>query len=186
MNINSLTTDDLAALAAWDAGNAARHDRNDADAIPGGTKIGSLIKLLLDLGATGNLPYGIRCINKTGGTIAKSKPVSIVGWDSATDCWKIDVTAANTGWAIGVLDAAVVDGAQVSVKSNYTLTGVDTSGWGAAGDPVYVNAGVLSKDAPGVAKNNQIVGYVATKAASGSIRLLPQGFNAPAVYIAAV
>lgn len=189
MNINQFTAADLTRLQAISQRLVDGYNAQDVFAANGDQKLGSLLQLIVNLALTGNLPAGIRCINKSGGTLAKAKPVSITGWDAATDCWVITVTAANTGWAVGVLDDAVPDGAQVVVKSNFLLeaSGLDTSGGGvtAGATPVYANAGALSLTAPGVAKNNQIVGIVATKAASGSIRILPLPAVAPAVYIAA-
>lgn len=113
-------------------------------------------------------------INSTGAQIDKGKPVRIVGLDATTGRFKIDVADSTVegAFAIGVLAADLANAASAALQLDLVLasSGLDTQA-GAVGDPVYLNGSALSLAAPTSDRFVQIVGRVATVAASGTLRL---------------
>lgn len=118
----------------------------------------------------------IPVVNATGSAIAANKAVRISGWDATTGRFKISLAAIDTQlFADAVTHEAIADaGTGYLRKAGYLLTssGLNTSG-AALGDPVYLAAaGALSLSAGSL--GTQVVGYVATLAASGSVRIAVQ------------
>lgn len=133
---------------------------------------------------------GLLVVNKTGGTLAKGKAVTIVGYDAGTGYVSIGL-ADNTNVgkpAVGVLSAALTDGSTTSlaIGASYTITasGFDTRA-GSVGDPIYLSTSgalTLTKPTYGGAAFAQVVGVVATSAASGKLEIFPESPQ-PRVYV---
>lgn len=118
-------------------------------------------------------------VNATGSAIAANKAVSVTGWDSTTGRFKVVLADADTTmiFAKSVTHEAIANGGTGSLRlAGYLLetSGLNTTG-SSLGAPVYLGAaGALSLTAGAIA---QVVGYVATLAASGSIRVAVQDPN---------
>ena len=123
--------------------------------------------------------------NATGGTLAAGTLVStVVNADGSIGVVKAD---ANAGiLAQYVVETAILNGAVGTVYNEKEVTGLNTSTAVAVGSPVYLSAtaGTYAFDTPPANANDlvQVVGYVKTKAVSGSIffvepRLVKVGTN---------
>lgn len=130
----------------------------------------------------------IPVVNATGSAIAANKAVRISGWDSTTGRFKISLAAIDTQlFADAVTHEDIANGGTGYLrKAGYLLTssGLNTSG-AALGDPVYLAAaGALSLSAG--SSGTQVLGYVATLAASGSVRVAVQAPSLSPVFITAL
>ena len=130
----------------------------------------------------------IPVVNATGSVIAANHAVRISGWDSTTGRFKISLASINTQLFADAVthEAIAIAGTGYLRKAGYLLTtsGLNTSG-AALGDPVYLAAaGHLSLSAGSA--GTQVLGYVATLAASGSVRVAVQAPSLAPVFNTAV
>lgn len=122
----------------------------------------------------------IAVINNTGGILAKAKAVAFGGIDVTTGRVKIVLADKSNpyGQAIGVLEAAIADGATGTLRSqfDFPLSGLDVAGPPAAGDFMYLgNTGDLTTTAPRGTDILQVVAvFVANVGASDTIRVQVQ------------
>jgi hypothetical protein len=182
MNLNQFTTDELATLAAWTDQLALAADLEGGYNPLNAPRLGGLAKFFCDFLLKSGA-VGLPVINKTGGSLAVNKAVYISGYDTVSGCFKVALAAPTTTKAVGVLEAALADGATGTLRSNFLLanSGLDTSG-ATLGDPVYLAAsGALSLTASSAdGAFTQVVGYVQTLVntvapnAGGTIRIAPQ------------
>lgn len=115
----------------------------------------------------------LKAYNSTGGDLAAGTLV-YPSYDFGNTRWKWNKASAAPGsQATHVLPAAIANGNAGWAIKVATVTNLDTSGWTAAGDPVYLDttAGQYTKTAPtGANQLVQLVGYVLVKhATTGSI-----------------
>lgn len=118
--------------------------------------------------------YALDIINKTGGEIAKGTLLYISGYDATSGRWTIAKADADAMLAASFIATGVIAiNGQARVEKALTLTGLNTSGYSAVGDPVYLDyttAGGYRSAAPtGADQLVQIVGMVTVKHASTGI-----------------
>ena len=115
--------------------------------------------------------------NASGGNLAASDLVYITGtYSDGTDSYpSVDqadshATASSNFFAVGLLEAAVSNGADGTVTARKTITAVDTSG-STVGDPVYLSstAGGWTLTKPTSGEFVQVVGYVSVVHASTGV-----------------
>jgi len=171
MDLNLFTSAEVNVLSSWTEQLAKAFDYADGENPLNQPRTGTMFKLLAEY-LTKSGAVALPVINKTGGSLAVNKALAITGYDVTTGAFKVDV-ASNTGSiAVGVLEAALADGAQTSLRSQFQLS---TSGLNTAastiGNPVYLStAGGLTLTAPtAVGAVVQVLGYVKTLAASGTL-----------------
>jgi len=176
MNLNQFTTDELAILSAWTDQLALAADLEGGYNPLNTPRLGGLAKLFCDFLVSGG-GVGLAIINKTGGSLAANKAVYISGYDTVSGCFKVALAAPTTTKAVGVLEVALADGATGTLRSNFLLanSGLNTAA-ASLGDAVYLAAsGALSLSAPTAdGAFTQVVGYVQTLSASGTVRIAPQ------------
>jgi hypothetical protein len=114
----------------------------------------------------GGAQIGFKVINKTGGDLTAPLFVYIAGVDSTTGLETIGVADKDTiaeARDVYLMAADIDDDATGLVYSRYNLTGVNTSAFSAAGDPVYLGAaGAFTHTEPSSTDNIVIVGSVTT------------------------
>lgn len=110
---------------------------------------------------------GISVENAYAGTLAIGTLVYVSGINTTTGKLKVSRATSAQGGArpTYIVIEAIPQSGFGRVARGARVRGVDTSGWSAAGDPVYVGtAGGFSKNA-----NGTPIGYVQTKATSGVV-----------------
>lgn len=122
------------------------------------TALQSVVNYLLYSG--GRLPI----INNTGSSIAKGKAVALAGYDVTTGSLKVKLAdkTSSTGAAIGVVEAALADGASGFVRNNFVFegSGLNFAGPPSAGTALYLStSGDLTTSAAAGSDLQQIVGY---------------------------
>lgn len=160
-----------AGFSVEDAGQPATHDPNVVQSVRFGLYAqNQLLKLAV----------GAACVrNETGGTLAKGSLVYASGWSAAEGAFLISLADADDPahramWVLAASLATATNGLAWGIGD---VTGLDTSGAGAVGDPVYLSgtAGAWTYTAPTViGKIIQCVGRVTVKdVAGGAIRFFP-------------
>jgi hypothetical protein len=138
-----------------------------------GTTIDFLLAPQGDLNTGSN---GLIVANATGADIAANALVAISGANAA-GVPTIVLADADNGPATHIVLSAIANGAQGLAYGMAFVTGLNTSGVGTAGDPVYLSntAGGFAVAAPTAAGDYvQIVGYAVTKHAStGKVLFVP-------------
>ena len=166
-------------------------DRQDGAKGPGRAGgIGTLVKALRDhlLSGAGRWPV----INDTGSDIDPDMLVGIVGYDAASQCFKIDLAdKANNIPAIGISGATILDGTQTYVDWNIAKEGIgpDLSGGGVTvGDPLFLGTAGAFTHTPNSnsSHTSQAVGYVQKKGNPGDIRVLIQPVTVASDYVAII
>lgn len=136
----------------------------------GATELQKMLNEILLLTQTsGNLT----AYNNTGSTLTVGTLV-YPSWDLTNDRWQWNRAVATTStWATHVIQTAILNTAAGIGVRVASIAALDTSGWTAEGDPVYLDPttpGAFTKTAPtGAAEVSQRVGYVKVKNASGTI-----------------
>jgi hypothetical protein len=113
--------------------------------------------------------------NDTGIQINAGQLLNVSSWNAANSCFQVQLADADTVDKPTqlVASANIANGAVGVATTRYDLTGVDTSGAAAVGDPVYLSAtaGGWTLTAPtGADQVEQEVGRVTVKNAAGAIR----------------
>jgi len=120
--------------------------------------------------STGRRPDGIKVINKTGSAIAADKLVSISGYDSTSKLLKVvlaDPTLPSSADVWVTLAPMANNTADFIAKGHFSAASLDTSGFNAVGDPVYLSntAGGFSVT-PANPGSAIVVGYVHVKSST--------------------
>lgn len=137
------------------------------------TKAGEWLSYLLFLRQMFTAGVGaVACVNKTGSGLAKGALVTISGCDATAGLLKASAASwpASAGMPVFVLAAAIANNATGTAYAAALISGLDTSGAAAVGDPVYLGvAGAWAYTAQG-----PIIGRVTVKdPTTGAIAFYP-------------
>lgn len=159
---------------------------NDKEVVKGDREQAGNITLTGSMSASGGFSGSGVNPTLTGyaatGALAAGKPVYISGYYTSLAGPKFALALAGQS-SVGnpaqfiVSSPATAAAGAVTVVGEYTLSGVATSEWTAAGDPVYLSstaAGVIVKDRPTLMGTFvQALGYVTVKSTVGTMKLMP-------------